>query len=212
MKLTELTVTELLAAFQSSNPTPGGGSASALAGAVGASLLTMVAALPKPRAETEEDRERLAEAGRLCATLAKDLTALVDRDSEAYEAVMAAYRLPKNSDTEKTARSQAIQEGLRQATATPLDVMRACAAAIEQAVVVARHGNASASSDVQVAVELLRAGVVGARANVEINLKSLKVAGYVQSTREEAEWFEQLVDREASRVRNLLGNSLRDQI
>lgn len=187
MKLTDLTVAELLAAFQSSNPTPGGGSASALAGAVGASLLTMVAGLPKPRAETEEDRERLAEAGRLCATLSTELTALVDRDSEAYEAVMAAYRLPKGSDAEKAARSQAIQEGLRQATATPLDVMRACAAAIEQAVVVARHGNASASSDVQVAVELLRAGVVGARANVDINLGSVKDAAFVQRVRQEVE-------------------------
>jgi formiminotetrahydrofolate cyclodeaminase len=187
MKLTDLSVTELLAAFQSSNPTPGGGSASALAGAVGASLLTMVAGLPKPRAETEEDRERLAEAGRLCGTLATALTALVDRDSEAYEAVVAAYRLPKGSDAEKTARSQAIQSGLRQATVTPLDVVRACAAAIEQAVVVARQSNPSASSDVRVAVALLRAGVVGARANVAINLGSVKDAEFVQRVRQEVD-------------------------
>jgi methenyltetrahydrofolate cyclohydrolase len=200
MKLTDLSVVELLAAFQSSNPTPGGGSAAALAGAVGASLLTMVAALPKPRAETEEDRERLAEAGRLCGTLAKQLTALVDGDSEAYEAVMAAYRLPKAGDAEKAARSQAIQEGLRQATATPLDVMRACAAAIEQAVVVARHGNPSASSDVRVAVELLRAGVVGARANVDINLGSVKDAEFVQRVRAEVEDLDRGSAHEAAAV------------
>jgi formiminotetrahydrofolate cyclodeaminase len=204
MKLTELTVTELLAAFQSSNPTPGGGSASALAGAVGASLLTMVAALPKPRAETEEDRERLAEAGRLCATLAKDLTALVDRDSEAYEAVMAAYRLPKNSDTEKTARSQAIQEGLRQATATPLDVMRACAAAAEQGVVVAALGNPSASSDVQVGLELAGAGLRGAKLNVEINLGSVKDAAYVEKIRGEVADCERALAHEASAARAAL--------
>jgi formiminotetrahydrofolate cyclodeaminase len=147
----------------------------------------MVAGLPKPRAETEEDRERLAEAGRLCGTLATALTALVDRDSEAYEAVVAAYRLPKGNDAEKTARSQAIQSGLRQATVTPLDVVRACAAAIEQAVVVARQSNPSASSDVRVAVALLRAGVVGARANVAINLGSVKDAEFVQRVRQEVD-------------------------
>ena len=87
MKLTDTTVTDLLAAFRSPEPTPGGGSAAALAGAIGASLLAMVAGLPKSRAATAEDAARLKAAGERCAALAAELEALVDRDSEAYDLV-----------------------------------------------------------------------------------------------------------------------------
>jgi methenyltetrahydrofolate cyclohydrolase len=185
MKLTDLTVRELLAAFASSDPTPGGGSAAALSGAVGASLLAMVASLPKSRAATEEDRERLAYAGERCRTLADALTALVDRDSEAYDLVTAAYRRPKGTDEEKSSRSAAIQDALRAATDAPLEAMRACAAAIEQAPVIAQLGNAAASSDVGVGRALLGAGLHGARLNVDINLESVKDGVYVGNVRRE---------------------------
>ena len=175
--LTNLPVTELLAAFRSSNPTPGGGSASALAAAVGASLLAMVAGLPKPRAATDEDARRLADAGARCAESARQLEALVDADARAYEHVMAAYRLPKSNDEEKAARSASIQGALVGAIEPPIDVMRAGAAAIDQAAVVAAFGNRNASSDVLVALELLGAGVRGAKLNAEINLGTLKDAG-----------------------------------
>ena len=100
MKLTDGTVADLLAAFRSPDPTPGGGSASALAGAVGASLLAMVSALSKPKAVEDDDVLRLQVAGNRCRVLAEQLTALIDRDSEAYETVVAAYRLPKATDDE----------------------------------------------------------------------------------------------------------------
>ncbi len=185
MKLTEKTVADLLAAFQSPDPTPGGGSASALAGAVGASLLAMVAGLPKSRAVTEEDAARLRAAGTRCRELSAHLADMVDRDSESYETVMAAYRLPKGTDAEKAARSAAIQQALRAATAAPLDVMRSCAAAAQQGVVVGDLGNPSASSDVKVGMELLTAGLRGAKENVEINLGSIKDAAYVERVRAE---------------------------
>lgn len=185
MTLTERSVKDLLAAFQSSDPTPGGGSASALAGAIGASLVAMVAGLPKDRAVTDEDRAHLHEAGARARMVGTELTALVDRDSEAYELVMNAYRLPKGTVEEKAARSAAIQQALREAIAAPLDVMRACAAAADAGAVVATFGNPSASSDVQVGLELLRAGMRGARLNVEINLGGVKDAEFVLGVREE---------------------------
>src|SRR5262249_30747072 len=165
---------EFLAAIRSSNPTPGGGSASALAGAMGASLLAMVAGLPKSRASTAQDAERLQAAGERCAAIAGELEALVQRDSDAYDQVLAAYKLPKGTDEEKRARSAAIQAGFRAAIAAPLAVMRACAAAAEQGVVVATLGLASASSDVQVGFELLNAALRGAKLNVDINVGSVK--------------------------------------
>jgi formiminotetrahydrofolate cyclodeaminase len=203
MKPTDLTVGNLLAAFQSTDPVPGGGSASALAGAVGAALLVMVAGLPKPRAETEEDRARLAEAGSLCAGLSHDLAALIDRDSDAYEQVMLAYRRPKATDAEKAARAAAIQDALKVATAAPLHVMRSCGAALEQAVVVATIGNRSASSDVLVAIELLVAGLKGAKANVEINLGSVKDERYVEHARADVVEYERgaLHEADAARAR-----------
>jgi methenyltetrahydrofolate cyclohydrolase len=190
VKLTDRTVTDLLAAFQSSEPTPGGGSASALAGAIGASLLAMVAGLPKSRAVTEDERTRLEDARRRCAALSAELARLIDGDSKAYELVMAAYRRPKGSDEEKAARAAAIQEALRAAIATPLDVMKACAAAIEEASTVAALGNASASSDAEVGLELLTAGLRGAKMNVEINLGSVKDTAYVAKIRDEVGAYE----------------------
>ena len=187
MSLTDRSVSDLLAAFRSSDPTPGGGSASALAGAIGASLLAMVAAIPTPRAATEEDLERLQAAGVRCTELAERLTRLVDRDSEAYETVVAAYRLARSTDEEKASRSARIQQGLRGATETPLEVMRACSDAIEQGAVVAEFGNRNASSDVQVGLELLGAGLRGARLNVEINLGTIKDEDYVAGIRRDVE-------------------------
>jgi methenyltetrahydrofolate cyclohydrolase len=204
MKLIERSVSDLLTAFRSSDPTPGGGSASALAGAVGASLLAMVAGLPKPRAAAEEDLERLQAAGERCAAVAAELEALVDRDSDAYDTVMAAYRKPKGTDEEKVARSAGIQAAMREAIAAPLAVMRACANAAEQGVVVAALGNPSASSDVQVAFELLGAGLRGARLNVDINLGSVKDAEYIARVRAEVEEFERAIGHETDAARRSL--------
>jgi len=201
VKLTERRVDDLLQAFRSPDPTPGGGSAAALAGALGASLLAMVAGLPKSRAATEEDAERLQAAGRRCAAIAGDLTTLVDRDSEAYDLVVGAYKQPKRTDEEKSARSAAIQQAMRAAIAAPLDVMRACAAAAEQGVVVAALGNPSASSDVRVGFELLGAGLRGAKLNVEINLGSVKDAAYVETVRREVEEFERAIAHEIASIR-----------
>lgn len=187
MTLTDYRFTDLLAAFRSPQPTPGGGSAAALAGAVGASLLAMVAGLPRPRTATAEDGTRLEAAGVRCAALANLLASLIDRDSEAYDRVVAAFRLPKGADSEKAARGSAIQDALQAASGPPLEVMRACSDAIEQSAVVAAFGNRSASSDVQVGLELLGAGVRGARLNVETNLGSIKDAAFASSAAAEAE-------------------------
>jgi formiminotetrahydrofolate cyclodeaminase len=185
MTLIDRPVSDFLAALRSSEPTPGGGSASALAGATGAALLAMVAGIPKPRATTDQDVERLAAAGSRCAELSERLATLIDRDSDAYTMVIGAYRLPKRTDEEKATRAGRIQDGLREAIGAPLDVMRACSDAIEQAAVVAAYGNRNAASDVQVGLELLGAGLRGARLNVEINLGSVTDQDYVGRTRAE---------------------------
>ena len=181
MDLTDRSVKDLLAAFRAPDPTPGGGSAAALGGAIGASLLAMVAALPHARTRTDEEVLRLGKAAERCGELAVQLTALVDRDSEAYERVVAAYRLPKGTDADTAVRSERIQRALRVATETPLDVMRSCAEALALGETIEGLGNANASSDVRVGLELLRAGLRGARLNVDINLGNVKDADYRQA-------------------------------
>jgi formiminotetrahydrofolate cyclodeaminase len=187
MSLAQLPFTELLNAFRSREPTPGGGSASALGGAVGTSLLAMAAGLPKPRAHRTEDIERLADAGARCAAIGDRLAELMDRDSGAYDLVVAAFRLPKSTEEEKTARSIRIQEALRSATEAPLDTMRACADAIGLAAVIAAFGNRNAASDVHVGLELLRAGLRGAKLNVDVNLSGIKDETFAAAVRREAE-------------------------
>jgi formiminotetrahydrofolate cyclodeaminase len=177
--LTHKTVHAALEDFRSPSPAPGGGSAAALAGALGASLLAMVAALPRPQATAEADLEALRAAGDRCHTLAQELEALVDRDSDAYTLVVNAYRLPKETGEEKALRAARVQDALKAAIAAPLDVMRACHAAAAQGAVLAALGNANASSDVGVGLELLRAGLRGARLNVEINVASVKDRAYI---------------------------------
>jgi glutamate formiminotransferase/formiminotetrahydrofolate cyclodeaminase len=184
MTLMDLPLHELLAAIRDPRPTPGGGSAAAIAGALGASLLVMVASMTKHRAVSEEDVERLQGAASRCAELGRRLESLVDEDSAAYGGVMAAYRLPRGSDAEKAERRGRIQAALVAAIETPLEVMRQSNGAIEAAATVARFGNPSAASDVGVALELLAAAGRGARLNVEINLASLDDQSYVSRVRE----------------------------
>lgn len=187
MALIDKPVRDLLDAFSSSDPTPGGGSASALAASVGASLLMMVAALPKTKQNSDEDRAALDRAAGVLTPLRAQLAEAIDADTTAYDAVVAAYRLPKGSDEEKQARKDAVQRAMRGATDVPLRVMRLASQALAQAAVVAAHGHAGASSDVGVARALLEAGFEGARLNVDINVGSISDAAYAAAVRDEVE-------------------------
>jgi methenyltetrahydrofolate cyclohydrolase len=202
--LVEKSVSELLSAFSSSDPTPGGGSASALASAVGASLLMMVAGLPKTRTNAPEERAALQDAAQTVAQLREKLAGAIDTDTHAYDRVVAAYRLPKSSTEEQASRQHAIQAALRAATDVPLDVVRWSAQALEQAAVVAQHGHRAAGSDIGVAVALLVAGGRGALMNVETNLGGVKDAAYVETVRSESRELAAVTERAAASVSTAL--------
>lgn len=141
---------------------------------MGASLLVMVTGLTKSKTNTDEEKASLAVARGALDPVRTELMRLADADTEAFDHVMAAYRLPKATDEEKGARTAAIQAALQTATTTPIDTLRWCAEALRHAVAVAASGNRSAASDVGVAIGFLEAAAVGAEANVRINLPSLK--------------------------------------
>jgi formiminotetrahydrofolate cyclodeaminase len=186
MTFSEMTVASVLDALASSHPTPGGGTAAAIAGAMGTSLLVMVSSLAKSRNNTDEEKAALAKAREAIAPISAQLTQLADADAESYNGVMAAYRLPKATDAEKAARTTAIQAALKGATVVPLDTLRTCASALTEAHTVAAFGNASAASDTGVAIALLRAAAAGADANVRANLEGLNDESFRSATAAEA--------------------------
>jgi formiminotetrahydrofolate cyclodeaminase len=184
--LTDRTVTSLLDAFSSADPTPGGGSAAALVGATGTALLAMVAGMPKSRTNAIAEREALDHAHTELLVLRDTLADLIDRDASAYDLVIEAFRKPKATDEEKAERRAAVQDATRVATEVPLETIRACVAAMRAGLATATHGNPSAASDAKVGFRLLMAAAEGARDNVDINLGGLTDSALQASIREEA--------------------------
>jgi formiminotetrahydrofolate cyclodeaminase len=202
--LVDRSLTDLLEAFSSSDPTPGGGSASALACAVGASLLIMVSRHRKTRSGSEENRAALQSAAAALVGLRRQLTDAIDADTAAYDLVVAAYKRRKDDPHARTA---AVQEALRTATDVPLEVMRGAVRALEQARVVAAHGYRSAASDVLVAVALLMAGAAGAGANVDVNLDTVADAVYRDAVRADAQRLMEAAERSAEAVESSLNET-----
>jgi formiminotetrahydrofolate cyclodeaminase len=199
-----MALADVLDAFASNEPVPGGGSAAALAGAIGTSLLIMVAGLPRTRAGTPEEAADLAEAAARLRPLRETLTALIDEDSAAYSAVVEAMRLPKATEADKAARLAAIDTAMRQAIEVPMDTMRCCQQALRGALVVAQGGNANAMTDTAIGVDLLLAGVRGAGMNIDVNVRSVTDADYADRIREERRELEAEGQADARRAREIL--------
>jgi formiminotetrahydrofolate cyclodeaminase len=175
--LAALTVDQFLRQLASGDPTPGGGAASALSGALGAALVSMVCNLTI-------GRERYAATEAEVLTIRDEATALldtlqrgIDEDAAAFDDVMAAYKLPRATDDEKTSRSAAIQEATYRAAMTPLALAEASAAVVGLAERALGKTNTNVASDLAVAALLGVAGIDGCAANVEINLATLKDEG-----------------------------------
>lgn len=170
--LLDLRLRDLLDRFASTDPTPGGGSAAALSGATGAALVAMVCAMPKSRTGAPEERGRLETALGWAREASSRLRSLVDDDSEAFDAVMAAYRLPKASDEEKAQRKKAITRAMSRATQVPVQTAEACLVVMRAAVAAAQNGNPNALSDARTGGAMAWAGLLGAAENVRINAGS----------------------------------------
>jgi formiminotetrahydrofolate cyclodeaminase len=184
--LIDKSVSQFLDELASSSPAPGGGSVAALAGAVGAALTSMVCNLTigkKKYADVQDEMNALVEQTEL---LRKEMTQLIDQDTEAFNAVMAAFGLPKGSESEQAARSAAIQEATKAATLVPLNVMRSCEKALFHARTVAQKGNKNSASDAGVSALMLQAGCAGAALNVRINLNGLKDADFVRQVAQQS--------------------------
>jgi methenyltetrahydrofolate cyclohydrolase len=171
----------------SKTSTPGGGSAAAIMGAMGAALVSMVCNLTigkKNYAEVEEElRSVLARA----EAVRERLTDMIQADVEVFDQVMSAYGLPKDTEEQKAARSHAIQVALKAATEVPLDCARVCLEAIKLSQIVAEKGNLNVISDAGVAVLVAYAALRSAALNVYVNAKGIKDEAFVKARLAELE-------------------------
>jgi formiminotetrahydrofolate cyclodeaminase len=171
----------------SSAPTPGGGSAAAVIGAMGAALVSMVCNVTigkKGHEAVEPDMKSVRDESE---RLRGRLTSMVAEDVAAFDGLMAAYRLPKTSDEEKLRRAAAIQSTLRAATETPLACAQACAEVIALSRQAGEKGYAGVVSDAGVAVLAANSALRSAALNVYINAPSLKDRGYADAAVAEIE-------------------------
>ena len=174
MKLAELTTAGFADLLASDAPAPGGGSAAALEGALGAALTAMVCGLTVGKKKYAEFQELAEEAQKKATDLKARFVDVMDRDTEAFNVVSAAFGMPKETDEEKAARSAAIQKGLEGCTKTPFEMMELAVETLELTASILGKSNDSAASDLGVSALSLRAAVQGAWLNVLINIGSLK--------------------------------------
>ncbi|MGH2444523.1 MAG: cyclodeaminase/cyclohydrolase family protein [Candidatus Limnocylindria bacterium] len=172
-RLNDLSVRRLVERLATSDPVPGGGSAAALAGAMGAALAHMVVELTIGRPAAGEHAGQLGEIGMTASSLQAELLNLAELDAAAYDAVIRARRLPRASDREREARAVQVAAATRDATRIPLETARAAAAVLDLTEALATIGNSHAISDVGVAAMLATTALRGAALNVRINLPHL---------------------------------------
>ena len=174
MKLAELKTAEFVDLLASDAPAPGGGAAAALEGALGAALTAMVCSLTIGKKKYAEFEETAKAAQARATDLKVRFVDVMDRDTEAFNVVSAAFGMPKETDEEKAARSAAIQKGLEGCTKTPFEMMELAAETLELTASILGKSNDSAASDLGVSALSLRAAIQGAWLNVLINIGSLK--------------------------------------
>ncbi|MCI8913077.1 MAG: cyclodeaminase/cyclohydrolase family protein [Lawsonibacter sp.] len=187
MKLAELKTSEFVDLLASDAPAPGGGSAAALEGALGAALTAMVCGLTVGKKKYADYQELAESAQKKALDLKARFVDVMDRDTEAFNVVSAAFGMPKATDEEKAARSAAIQEGLKGCTKTPFEMMELAVETLELTASILGKSNDSAASDLGVAALSLRAAIQGAWLNVLINIGSLKDTALAEDYRKKGE-------------------------
>ena len=198
--ITQNTLEEFLGALASRSPTPGGGSAAALIGAMGAGLISMVCNVTLGKKGMEEIASEMRAVCTESEALRLRLTAMIAEDIAAFDALMSAYRLPKGNDAEKVQRGAAIQNSLVGATNTPLGCARACADVIKLSRRAAQHGYSGVISDAGVGVLAAQTALRSAALNVEINAPLLEDRAFAAEASNELKGLLELCGRESEAV------------
>lgn len=194
MELKKLTVEGFINETASSSPAPGGGSIAALNAASSAALIAMVAQLTLGKEKYAASQEEMQEVAGKAGALKDQFLAFIDEDSSAFNKIMAAFKLPKDTDEAKKARSAAIQDATKEAALVPFKVGQTANELFALAEAVILRGNPNAVTDGAVAAMNARAAVRGAFLNVKINLGSIKDALFVEDLKKRMAEIEADVD------------------
>ena len=184
MDMQDMNVKALAELTASDAPAPGGGAIAALSGAFGASLAAMVGSLTIEKKGYEGVQEAMAEMAAKGKDLARRLLAAMDEDASSFNGYMAALKLPKETEEEKSARRAAMQEALKSAALVPFNTAKTAAEVFPLAEAAVRYGNKNAVTDGLVAAMMARTAVLGALLNVKINLESIKDEAFVLKLKE----------------------------
>ena len=187
MKLAEMQVTEFVNLMASDAPAPGGGSAAALEGALGAALTAMVCALTVGKKKYADVQELAVESQKKAEDLKARFVDVMDRDTEAFNAVSAVFAMPKDTDEQKAARKAAMQEALKGCTKTPFEMMQLACETLELTRSLVGRLNASAASDLGCSALALRAAIQGAWLNVLINISGIDDEAFAAEYRKNGE-------------------------
>ena len=187
MKLAEMQVTEFVNLMASDAPAPGGGSAAALEGALGAALTAMVCALTVGKKKYADGQELAVESQKKAEDLKARFVDVMDRDTEAFNAVSAVFAMPKDTDEQKAARKAAMQEALKGCTKTPFEMMQLACETLELTRSLVGRLNASAASDLGCSALALRAAIQGAWLNVLINISGIADEAFAAEYRKNGE-------------------------
>jgi len=187
LRLDELSVRNFIQKLSSGSATPGGGSAAALCGAMGAALSAMVARFTGGREKFRDAWERMEGIERGADELSERFLGLVQEDTDAYQEVIAALRLPQETEEEKALRREAIQKAMKKASSVPLETLRLSEKLIQMAKEALEHGNPNTVTDAGAAVHLAHTAAGIAAYNVRINLSALKDDEFVKSCKGEVE-------------------------
>ena len=184
----------------SRSPEPGGGAVSALTGALGAALVSMVGNLTLGKEKYADVQDQVEELLKSSEKLRDELQGLIQKDTEVYAEVSAAYKMPRESEEEKAARAASIQKALKTATEVPFEIAEKCLEVARVSQTAAEIGNVGAVSDAGVAALLAEAAAQSAALNVKINVNSIEDRDFA-----EAKW---------SRVQEILEETalLRDRV
>ena len=187
--LVNLSVEEFSQVLGSDTPAPGGGSVAALSGTLGADLVSMVCRLSIGRKGLESFESELEEILDSARSLSKSLLKRVDLDTEAFNGVMAGFKMPKETNDEKAARREAIQAAYKEAVQSPLGIASECLTVLRLAENLVGKSNPNTLSDLGVASQQAYAGLEGAIMNVNINLPSIKDEYFVNAITSETSTF-----------------------
>jgi len=199
--LSELSLKDFLDKTASDSPVPGGGSMSAFFAASAAALTEMVANLTVGKKGFEDVQEEMKSIAAKASALREKLTAAIDRDSEAFEQVMAAFRLPKQSAAEKEKRNSAVQEALKNAALIPMEVAEHAFEIMLLAQKAVAKGNKNAATDGMVGIIAARSAVLGALWNVKINLASIQDQAFAEKLSERVAGLEKVVSKNSNSER-----------